>query len=323
VNRRAFLAAIGGAAALAATGVAVGRRGGPRALRVGVMSNLTHAPLLAGIGSGRLARALAPTPIEVLVVRSGPRVTEALLGGAIDVGAAGPAPIVIHHARHHGGGGGLRVLGGVCSGGASLVVSKRTRIDGPADLRTKRLAVAQLGSTQDVALRTYLREHGLADATAGGDVRVYATPPSAILAQMRSGDIDGAWLAEPWATRLVLELGATRLIDERDLWPERRFASALSVTKRGNEASPAIARFVDALRSEVERAAADPAAARGEAYAELRRRIGNPGARTIFDAAGEHVDFTTDPLRASVEKFATDAAAVGLVPARLAASPFA
>lgn len=323
MNRRGFLAALGGAAALAATGVAVGRRGGPRALRVGVMANLTHAPLLAGIGSGRIARALAPLPIEVLVFRSGPRVTEALLGGAIDVGTAGPGPIVIHHARHQSRGGGLRVLGGVCSGGASLVVAQRSNIAGPADLKKKRIAISQLGSTQDVALRTYLREHGLADATAGGDVRVYATAPSAILAQMKSDDIDGAWLPEPWATRLVFEAGASRLIDERDLWPDRRFASALSVTKRGNETRPAITAFVEALRSEVERAAADPAAVRAEAYAELKRRIGNPGARAIFDAAGEHVDFTTDPLRASVEKLASDAAAIGLVPARLATSPFA
>jgi NitT/TauT family transport system substrate-binding protein len=324
VNRRTFLAALGGLAATTAAGIALGRRGGAaEVLRVGVMANLTHAPLLASIGSGRLARALAPVALEVRIFRAGPRVTEALLGGAIDVGTSGPAPIVIQHARHAGGGGGLRVLGGVASGGASLVVAKSARVAGPSDLRGKRLAVSQIGSTQDVALRAYLRGRGFSDAASGGDVHVYATAPSAILAQMKSGDIDGAWLAEPWATRLVREIDAVRLVDERDLWPDRRFATALSVTRRGREGLPSIARFVEVLREEVARANEDPASTRAEAYAELRRRVGDPGARSVFDEAWGFVDFTSDPLRATVETFARDAASMGLVPAGSTASPFA
>src|SRR5689334_969498 len=114
MNRRVFLAALGGLAVTTAAGIAIGRRSDPsRVLRVGVMANLTHAPLLAAIGSGRLARALAPVELEVKIFRAGPRVTEALLGNAIDVGTAGPAPIVIQHARHAGGGGGLSIRGGV------------------------------------------------------------------------------------------------------------------------------------------------------------------------------------------------------------------
>src|SRR3954469_7993601 len=120
MNRRAFLTGLAGAVATAATGVAVGRARGhetPGALRVGVMANLTHAPLLAGLGSGRIAQALAPVRLESRVFRSGPRVTEAILGDAIDLGTTGPAPVVVHHARHASGGDtGLRVLAGCSSG---------------------------------------------------------------------------------------------------------------------------------------------------------------------------------------------------------------
>ncbi|MDF2696166.1 MAG: ABC-type putative sulfate transporter, periplasmic binding protein, partial [Labilithrix sp.] len=126
LSRRALLAGLAGATATAAAGAAIARRSvtsGERVFRVGVMSNLTHAPLLAGLGSGRIAQALAPARVETRVFRAGPRVTEALIGGAIEAGTAGPAAVVVHHARHaRNGQGGLRILGGCCSGGASLVV---------------------------------------------------------------------------------------------------------------------------------------------------------------------------------------------------------
>jgi NitT/TauT family transport system substrate-binding protein len=318
MNRRAFLAGLAGAVATAATGVALGRKAnaGGDVLRVGVMANLTHAPLLAGLGSGRIARALAPIAVESRVFRAGPRVTEALIGDAIDVGTAGPAPAVIHHARHSSGGrGGLRILGGCSSGGASLVVSKRSRIRAAEDLHGKSLAVTQLGTTQDLALRAYLAQHSLRDTTAGGDVRVIAVAGATVLAQMRSGELDGAWLPEPWATRVVRELGAERFIDERDLWEGRRFSTAVLVARADRAADARVTRLAAALSDEVARAVRDPASTRDEAYAELTRRVGNPGKRGDFDAAWAFIDFTDDPIRSSVEELGRRARTLSLVPA--------
>lgn len=320
MDRRAFLAGLAGIAATAATGVALGSKSDDGGLlRIGVMANLTHAPLLAGLGSGRVARALSPVRIESRVFRAGPRVTEALLGKAIDVGITGPAPAVIHHARHSAGQhGGLRILGGCASGGASLVVARGARIAGPADLHGKRLAVTQIGTTQDITLRAYLAEHGLRDAAAGGDVQVLAIAGATILAQMQSGDLDGAWLPEPWATRVVRELGAVRLIDERDLWEGRRFATAVLVSRAARAEDASVKRLALALEEEVARAQRDPATTRGEAYAELTRRVGNAGKRADFDAAWAFIDFTSDPLPASIALFAQRAKALGLVPAAAA-----
>lgn len=321
MNRRTFLAGLAGAVATAATGIALGRRkdDGSGALRVGVMANLTHAPLLAGLGSGRIAKALAPVPIESRVFRAGPRVTEALIGDAIDVGTTGPAPAVVHHARHCAGGsrgrGGLRILGGVSSGGASLVVSRRSRIRAAADLHGKTLAVTQIGTTQELALRAYLDQHALRDATAGGDVRVIAVAGATILAQMKDGELDGAWLPEPWATRVVRELDGVRFIDERDLWEGRRFATAVLVARADRANDPRVVRLGVALEEEVARALRDPATARAEAYAELGRRVGNPGKRADFDAAWDLVDFTTDPVPSSIEELCRRAKKLAIVPA--------
>ncbi len=316
MNRRAFLAGIAGTAGIAATAAALGsKRDDTGALRVGVMANLTHAPLLAGLGSGRIARALAPMRIEARVFRAGPRVTEALLGSAIDVGTTGPAPAIIHHARHAAGErGGLRILGGCASGGASLVVGAGARIAGPSELRGKRLAVTQIGTTQDITLRSYLAEHGLRAEAAGGDVNVIAITGATILAQMKSGDLDGAWLPEPWATRVVRELGAVRLVDERDLWEGKRFATALLVSRAASAEDAAVKRLAIALEEEVARAQRTPATTRDEAYAELTLRVGNAGQKADFDAAWAFVDFTSDPLAATIEIFAERAKTLGLVP---------
>jgi NitT/TauT family transport system substrate-binding protein len=324
MNRRTFLAGLAGAiatAATAATGVALGHRGhGPksneRVLRVGVMASLTHAPMLAGLGSGRIAQALAPVPIESRVFRAGPRVTEALLGDAIDAGTTGPAPAVVHHARHASGGrGGLRILAGCASGGASLVVTRRSGISAAQHLHGKSVAVTQIGTTQDLALRAYLSRHALRDTAAGGDVRVIAVAGATILAQMKTGELDGAWLPEPWATRIVRELGAVRFIDERDLWEDHRFATSVLVTRADRSDDPRVRRLAAALDEEVARAVRDPVATRTEAYEELTRRIGNAGKRSDFDAAWSFVDFTSDPLRATVEELGRRAKALEIVPA--------
>lgn len=321
ISRRALLGGIVGVAATAAAGTAVARRasdGRERVLRVGVMANLTHAPLIAGLGTGRIARALAPVRVETRVFRAGPRVTEALIGGAIDAGTAGPAPLVVHHTRHAGrNGGGLRILGGCCSGGASFVVGRTSGIARPSDLRGKRVAVAQIGTTQDVALRELIRNAGLRDAASGGDVDVLAISAATILDQMRRGELHGAWLPEPWATRIVDELSAVRLVDERDLWPGGRFATAVLASRAEDAATdPALALLARALEEEVARAAPDPRVTLTEAHTELKKHVGNPGSFATFERAAKFVDFTADPLRASIERFAETAASFGLCPRR-------
>lgn len=316
MNRRAFLA---GLAALGATGVTAAglaaRRQRTAILRVGVMTNLTHAPLLAGLGSGRIAQALAPFKVEARAFRAGPRVCEALIGDAIDAGTAGPAPVVVFHARHARSGG-LRVLTGCASSGASFVVAKNAGIRQPADLHGKRLATTSIGTTQDVALRVYLSTHGLRERAAGGDVEVLAIAASTILEQMRRGDLHGAWLAEPWATRVVGELGAERLIDERDLWEGGRFATAVLATRAARVNDEAVLRLTKALEAEVSRGLREPKAMLDEAYAELKRHVGNPGARAIFETASRYVDFTSDRLEASMRRFGEHATMLGLCPPR-------
>jgi NitT/TauT family transport system substrate-binding protein len=289
-------------------------------VRIGFMTNLTHAPAMVGVGSGRIGRALG-VPLESRSFRAGPRVVEALMGDAIDVGVTGPAAIVYTHARHPGA---LRILSGCSSGGASFVVGRASGIAGPGDLRGKVLATPQIGTTQDIALRKYLRTHGYEPAERGGDVTVHALDAATIFAEIKKAALDGAWLPEPWATRVVLDTGAVRLVDERELWPERLFPTAL-LTARSDwvKAQPSLAaRLVEAIGDEVDRALRLPDETCTDAQTELQRLLGKKLPLSLLHEASRWIDFTRDPLPAQLETLAGDAFALGLAPRTSCATLF-
>ena len=308
LSRRGLLAATTASALLFAC-----RSGRRDVVRVGFMTNLTHAPVIAGLGSGRLERALG-IRIEARSFRSGPRVLEALVGDAIDVGSAGPSAMVYTNARHAPGT--LRLLGGVCSGGASFVVRLDSGIGGPGDLRGRTLATVGLGTTQDISLRKYLRAHGYTPAERGGDVTVQALDATAILAGFLHGTLDGAWLPEPWATRVVRDAAATRLLDERDLWPDRRFPTAVLVA-RGDWARAQrdqADHLAAAIGTEVQGARQSPDETRAVVGDELARLLGKHVPDDLLAEAWGRVDFTSDPLMTALDTIADDAFALGLAP---------
>src|SRR3984957_4801594 len=277
------------------------------------MTNLTHAPIIAGVASGRLERAVG-MPMEALSFRAGPRVLEALLGDAIDVGSAGPSAIVYSNARH--GPGTLRLAGGCSSGGASFVGGAASRIAGWEALRGKTLATTQIGTTQDISLRKYLHQHGYAPAERGGDVTVTALDAATILTEMRRAVLDGAWLAEPWATRLVRDASAARLIDERDLWRGKVFPTAL-VVARGEYArayATRMTRLADAVAEEVDRARRLPDETRVVVGNELARLLGKRVPDALLAEAWHYVDFMREPLLDALDVIAEDAFTLGLAP---------
>lgn len=282
-------------------------------VRVGFMTNLTHAPVIAGLASRRIEQALG-VRVEARSFRSGPRVLEALVGDAIDVGSAGPSAMVYTNARHAPGT--LRLLGGVCSGGASFVVRRGSGIHGPEDLRGRTLATAGFGTTQDISLRKYLRAHGYAPAERGGDVTVQALDATTIRGGFLRGTLDGAWLAEPWATRIVRDCGADRLLDERDLWPGHRFPTA-GLIARGEWARTQRARaeaLAKAMTNEVGRTQDEPGETRAVVGDELARLLGKRIPDDLLAEAWTRVDFTSDPMATALDAIAEDAFTLGLAP---------
>ncbi len=203
---------------------------GPAAeLRLGYFANVTHAPALIGVNDGILARQLGETALTTQVFNAGPSAIEALNAGAIDAAYLGPNPAINSFVKS--GGESLRIIAGATSGGAQLVV--KPEITSAAQLRGKILATPQLGGTQDVALRSWLTTQGFTTTpSGGGDVLINPTDNASTLKLFQEGKIDGAWLPEPWASRLVLQAGGKVLVNEADLWDKGEFATTILVVSK-------------------------------------------------------------------------------------------
>jgi NitT/TauT family transport system substrate-binding protein len=288
-------------------------RGPARTLRLGYFPNLTHATPLVGVARGFFQRSLGDTRLTTQTFNAGPAAVEALFSGDLDAAYLGPSPAINAWAKSRGSA--IRIVAGATSGGASLVV--RPGITGPEDLRGKHIATPQLGNTQDVALRAWLRDHGLtaSSATGDGDVDVEPTDNATTLQLFQTGRLDGAWVPEPWASRLVLDGGGTVLVDERSLWPQGRFVTTHLVVRtefleRHRETVRAL------LAGQVDTNAwivANPAEARTVVNDELTRLTGRPLSERVLARAFDQISVTDDPLAASLRTSADHAVRAGLL----------
>jgi NitT/TauT family transport system substrate-binding protein len=281
-------------------------------LRLGFFANVTHATPLVGLKEGIYQKELGSTEIKTQTFNAGPAAVEAIFAGTLDATYIGPNPAI--NAFFKSKGDAIRIIAGATSGGAALVV--KPEINGAADLKGKTLATPQLGNTQDVALRAWLEENGLETSpSGGGDVNIAPTENATTLQLFQDGKLDGAWLPEPWASRLVVDAGAKVLVDEKDLWPEGKFVTThLVVTKKFLDEHP---QTVEALlRAHVEstewiRANSDKAKA--DVNAQLDAFAGKPLKQPVIDRAWSNIQITEDPVAGSLKKSADNANAVGLL----------
>jgi NitT/TauT family transport system substrate-binding protein len=289
-----------------------GSASGPVTVRLGYFPNLTHATALVGVEKGFLTDALGPgIGLETHTYNAGPDEVTALLSGALDAGFLGPNPAVNAYLQSHGEA--VRVIAGATSGGALLVVNPK--IASAADLRGKRLADPQLGGTQDIALRWYLAGHGYStDAAGGGDVHVLSQDNATTLNAFRQGQVDGAWLPEPWASRLLVEAGARVLVDERSLWPGGRFVTTnLVIRTQFLEQHPSTVRkLLEGLYATNQYLDSNPAQSQAIADTAIARITGKALAGTVVSSAWSHLEFTLDPLAATLKASAQHQQALGL-----------
>ena len=286
---------------------------GPLTIRLGYFPNLTHAPALVGLQNGLLAGQLGGgVTIEQHTFNAGGDAVTAILSGSLDVGFVGPNPTVNAYVQSHGEA--IRVISGATSGGALLVV--RPDITSPSQLRGKKIADPQLGGTQDVALRWYLKTQGFkTDTLGGGDVSVLPQDNSLTLNAFKQRQIDGAWLPEPWASRLLVEGGGRVLVDERDLWPDGKFVTTdlIVATQFLHDHPKRIKALLEGLYATVTFLNANAAQAQSIANAAVASITGKKLADGVVAAAWPHMAFTLDPLAATLQTSADHARSVGLL----------
>jgi NitT/TauT family transport system substrate-binding protein len=322
LTRRALVVSIVAALSIAAAVVAGRRAASPAAdaraaavdeVRLGSFPNLTHATALVAIERGLFAQELgAGVRLSTPTFNAGPAAIEALFSGALDATYIGPGPAINAFVKSKGQA--VRVVAGAASGGAFLVVDPA--IASAADLRGKRVASPQLGNTQDVALRAWLVGQGLRVELQGkSDVEILPQENAQTLDAFKGRRIAGAWVPEPWASRLVLEGGGKVLVDERDLWPGRACVTThLLVRSEFLKEHPE--RVTALLRAHVEAGewlASHPDEARALVNGSIAKITGRRLDDTLLAAAWRNLAFTNDPLAASLKRSAQDAERAGLL----------
>src|SRR5262252_4104365 len=301
--RRVLLAAGVAAVTLLAAGCASSATGasgagsGPVVLRLGFLANITHEPALVGLAKGFFAKQLGQdVTLKTTVFSSGTEETTAILAGQLDAAYVGPNPAINAWQKSNG--------------------TAKKSITGASQLKGKSLATPSLGNTQDVALRYWLKQHGLnTTPTGGGDVSIKPIKPnSAAVLEFASGQIDGGWEPEPYATEMALA-GGTRLVNETTLWPGGRFVTTnLVVTQSFLKAHPSTVNGL--LKGQIETNSyinANRSAAAAAANAELTKLLGKGLKPNVLAAAQPYITFTNDPIASSLLADAQHAAAVGLL----------
>jgi NitT/TauT family transport system substrate-binding protein len=282
-------------------------------IRLAYFPNITHAPAILAVQEGLFEAALGEgVDIEYVTFNSGTEAVEALFSGAIDASFIGPNPAINAFAQSDGEA--VRIVSGTTSGGASLVV--REGIDAPEDLAGAKLASPSLGNTQDVALRAWLTEQGYeTDTTGGGDVSITPQENADTLATFQDGQIDGAWVPEPWATRLIQEGGGHVLVNESELWPGGDFVTThLIVATKYLDENPGIVKgVISGLLDAIDLANEDATAAQTTENAGIKEVTTKELPAEVISAAWENLRFTADPVASSLSKSKDDAVAAGLL----------
>ena len=284
----------------------------PTTVRLGYFPNVTHAVALVGVEKGIIAKDLGTDKLDASkTFNAGPAATEALLSGAIDATFIGPSPSITAFTKSHGA---VRIVSGAASGGAALVVKPGiTSVD---QLKGKTIATPQLGNTQDVALRAYLKDKGFkTDAQGGGDVSIKPQDNSQTIDTFKQGTIDGAWVPEPFLSRLVVEGGGKVLVDEKNLWPAGQWVTTnLLVSKKFLDEHPdTVKRLITGLYDTVQYIKDNPADAQASANNQLGTLTGKKLSDAVIKSAFGNLTFTVDPIASSLRKQAADAEAAGLL----------
>jgi NitT/TauT family transport system substrate-binding protein len=317
--RRVTAAAITGAALLLAAGcssspastTSSGSGSGnadpaPVTVRLGFLQNITHASALVALKEGFFTKDLGSAgTLKPTAFSTGTEETTAILAGQLDAAYVGPNPAI--NAWQKSSGTAIKIVSGAATGGASVVVAKG--ITSAAQLKGKTLATPSLGNTQDVALRSWLKQNGVTTtSTGGGEAFIKPTTPnSAAVLEFKSGQIAGGSEPAPYDIEMVSD-GGTVLLSEPGV------TTLLVVTQSFLSAHPAI--VADLIKAQVQAndfIKSNLTAAEADANAELASYTGKPLKSSLVAASFKEITFTDDPDESSLTTDASQAVSLGLL----------
>jgi NitT/TauT family transport system substrate-binding protein len=273
-------------------------------VRLGYFPNVTHTPAILGVKKSFYAGELGSTKLSTQTFNAGPEEVNALLGKSLDIAFIGSGPAINAYTKSNGT---IQLVSGAVSGGAQLVT--KPDISTPEALKGKNIATPQLGNTQDVALKKYVADQKLAD------VKITNLDNAKTLDAFRKGEVDGAWLPEPWSSRLVLDAGAKVLLDEKTLWPGGRFPTTVIIVRSEflQQHPQTVQAVLRGHLKAIEWAKSNEAEAKTVVNAALKELAGSTLTQPVLDRAFQAIELTSDPIASTFGQLAKDSVTAGIV----------
>jgi NitT/TauT family transport system substrate-binding protein len=281
-------------------------------LRLGYFPNLTHAQALYARASGEFEQKIG-VRIKWTAFNAGPTAIESLFANAVDATFVGPSPTVNGFIKSRGEK--FVIVAGSASGGAGLVVRKDSGIHSEKDFADKTIATPQLGNTQDVAARVWLADKGYRLRERGGNVSLVPLSNPDQLTLFKKKQVDGAWTVEPWLARLEIEGGGEVFLEEKSLWPAGKYVTTHLVVSRTFLADnqETMRKLIAALVEVTERINSDKTAAAVVLNEELKKETGKALKDEVIQKAMTRVEFTWDPICASLKQSAEASHRIGFI----------
>jgi NitT/TauT family transport system substrate-binding protein len=282
-------------------------------LRVGHFPNITHiqglvAHALSRQGKGFLEPRLGSNvKIEWFVYNAGPSAIEAIFAKSIDFTYVGPNPAINAYVKARGEG--VRIIAGAAEGGSALVIQGDSILTTAADFRGKIIATPQLGNTQDVVARAWLKGGGLKITQAGGDATVLPTANPDQLLLFKQRQIDAVWTIEPWISRLEVEAGGKVLVDDR-----RAITTVLVASAELVKTQPDLIRKLAAAHRELtEWIVGNPAEAQKLAREELFVETRTEFPEALLKKCWDRITLTSEIATGVLKQSVSDAQAAGFL----------
>ena len=282
-------------------------------LRVGYFPNITHAQGVIGSHSSRekhgwFEQRLGPDiTIQWYPFNAGPSAMEAIFAGSIDLTYVGPNPALNAFIRSQGDE--IRVLAGAALGGAALVVHGDGRITRASQFKGLRLATPQLGNTQDVAARAWLKQQGYKTTLTGGDVLVLPTANPDQLSLFQQGRLDAVWTVEPWVSRLELEANGRIFLEQ----PDAVTTVLVTSVKFLRNHPDLVAKFTAAHQELTTWLNEHPDEARAQVRAGLSAEMKREMSNAIVTSAWGRLKFSGQVTQKQFEALVADAQGVGFL----------
>jgi NitT/TauT family transport system substrate-binding protein len=286
---------------------------GETKIRIGHFPNITHAQgvvahALSRQGKGWFEERLAPgTKIEWFVYNAGPSAMEAIFAKSIDLTYVGPGPALNAYTKSNGEE--IRLIAGAANGGAGLAVQPHQNLRTPTDFRGKKIATPQLGNTQDISCRAWLRAGGLKITQLGGDAQVLPTANPDQLGLFKEKRVDAVWAVEPWLSRLEQEASGKVIVEEKDVATTVLVSSVKFLSEKRDVAK----KFAQAHAELTDWITQNPEGAQRLIKAELLEETKSDMSPQLIAAAWKRIVFTAETPRVAVEKFMQNSVSAGFI----------